>query len=92
MDIQPITLDPLKKSKKHVDIKEDVDVDELWRMCRICTDYHHNNPFSDEEDEDDTLLSMEEVYAIIARDELTSLKDAKNGLNGNEPCKNNWIY
>jgi hypothetical protein len=43
-------------------------------------DYRHlHNPFPDEEDDDeDTNLMIEEVYAIIAGNEFTSLKDAQN--------------
>lgn len=79
VDDPTCNLGPEKQKQKHVDIEDDVDVDELWRTHGICIDYHHlNDFFSDKEDEDDTLLSIEEVYAITARDELTSLKDAKN--------------
>ena len=42
-------------------------------------DYRYlNNPFPDEEDDDITYTSDEHIYAIIAGDEYTSLKDARN--------------
>jgi hypothetical protein len=45
-------LGPRKQKRKHVDIEDDVDVDELQRTRGICTDYRHlNDSFSDEEDE-----------------------------------------
>jgi len=51
-------------------------------MQEKCTDYRFlQNPFPDEEDEQDeqeTFLTIEEVYVIIAGDELTSLDEAKN--------------
>ena len=57
-------------------MEEDIDIDEPWKMCGIRTDYKHlHNPFTYEEEEDN-FLSIEEVYAIIAGDELMSLKDA----------------
>jgi hypothetical protein len=72
-------LGPRKQKQKHVNIVDDVDVDEPRRTHGIRTDYCHlSDPYSDEKDVDNTLLSIEEVYAIIAGDELTSLKDAKN--------------
>ena len=41
-------------------------------------DYHFlDNPFSDEKNEQ-SYTTAEEVYAMIARDKITSLKDAKN--------------
>src|SRR6266567_5206947 len=46
----------------------------------ICMDYRYlHNPFPNEEDEanEATFSSNEELFAIIAGDELTSLKDAK---------------
>ena len=52
--------------------------DAPWKTCGICIDYKNlHDPYPEEENEDN-FLNMEEVYAIIAGDELTSLKDAKN--------------
>jgi hypothetical protein len=61
-------------------MEEEIDVDELRRMQGNHPDYRQlHDPFPDEvDDEEDTYLTIEEVYAIIAGDELTSLKDAKN--------------
>jgi hypothetical protein len=44
----------------------------------ICVDYQYlHNPFPDEEDEtNEAYSSNEELFAIIASDELTNLKDA----------------
>jgi len=64
---------------KQIEIQDEVDIDELWKTHGICTNYCYlQNPFSEEEDDEETFLSIEEIYIIIARDELTSLKDAKN--------------
>ena len=48
----------------------------------IHVDYRYlDNPFPDEEDEiNETYSSNEELFAIIAGDELTSLRDARNSL------------
>jgi len=59
---------------------EEEEPPEKQHMRGICKDYHYlNNPFPNEEDESNeaTLSSDEEIFAIIASDELTSLKDAK---------------
>ena len=37
-----------------------------------------NDPFPDEEENEATFTSNDEIFAIIAGDEYTSLKDAKN--------------
>lgn len=55
-----------------------IDINELWKMHGICTNYQHlHDPFPDEEEEE-TFLTIEEVYAIIAGDKLTNLKEAKD--------------
>ena len=52
------------------------------RTRGICVDYWYlDNPFPDEEDKiNKTYSSNEELFAIIAGDELTSLKDAQKSL------------
>ena len=56
----------------------DIDINAQWKTCGACIDYKNlYDPYPEEENEDN-FLTMEEVYAIIAGDELTSLKDAKN--------------
>ena len=72
-------LGPKKRKQKNNDIDGDINIDEPQRTHGIHTNYHHlNDPFSDEKDEENSLLSIEEVYAIIAGDEPTSLKEARN--------------
>ena len=79
MDEPTHNLEAKKRKQTNNDIDGDINIDEPRRMRGIHTDYRHlNDPFSDEKDEENSLLSMEEVYAIIARDELTSLKEAQN--------------
>ena len=41
-------------------------------------DYQNLHNHYPEEENEDNFLTMEEVFAIIAGDELTSMKDAKN--------------
>ena len=77
-DITP-TLEP-GSSKKHKrnSLKSDIDINAPWKTCGTCIDYKNlHDPYPVEEKEDN-FLTMEEVYAIIAGDELTSLKDTKN--------------
>jgi len=70
-------LEPKQKWKWN-EVEADVDINEPWKTCGICTDYQHlHDPFP-EEKEVETFLSMEEAYAIITGDELTSLKEAKD--------------
>jgi Reverse transcriptase (RNA-dependent DNA polymerase) len=65
---------------KRKDDAIEVNVDELWRTWGICTDYRYlQDPFHDEK-EDETFLTIDEVYAIIAGDELNSLKKAKDSI------------
>src|SRR6202789_4023968 len=67
-----------KRKRKRIEVEEDLDIDEPRKTRGIRTDYKHlHDPFTYEEEEDN-FLSIEEVYAIIAGDELTSLKDARN--------------
>ena len=40
--------------------------------------WHLHDLFPEEDNDDGTLLSIEEVYMIIAGDELTSLKEVQN--------------
>jgi hypothetical protein len=62
---------------------EEVNLEEPCKMHGKCINYHYlNDPYPDEEDDKESylfeVLSEEEVYAIIAGDELTSLNDAQN--------------
>ena len=66
-----------KKHKRSL-LEGDIDINALWKTHGICINYKNlHDPYPEEENEDN-FLTMEEVYAIIAGDELTSLKDAKN--------------
>ena len=59
----------------------DLDINAPQKTCGICIDYKNlHNPYPEEENEDN-FLTIEEVYAIIAGDELMSLKDTKNSPN-----------
>jgi Reverse transcriptase (RNA-dependent DNA polymerase) len=70
-------LEPKWKHKQN-EVEGDVDINEPQKTHGIHTDYKLlHDPFPEKEEEE-TFLTMEEVYAIIAGDELTSLKDAKN--------------
>ena len=67
-----------KGKRKRNELEGDIDINEPRKTRGIRTDYHHlHDPFLDEEEEE-SLLTIEEVYAIIAGDELTSLKEAKD--------------
>jgi Reverse transcriptase (RNA-dependent DNA polymerase) len=62
------------------EVKGDIDINKPQKTCGICTDYQHlHTPFPEEEEEE-TFLTFKEAYAIIAGDELTSLKEAKDSL------------
>ena len=77
-DITP-TLEPgsSRKHKKKL-LEGDIDINAPQKTCGIHIDYKNlHDPYPEEENEDN-FLTMEEVYAIIAGDELTSLKDTKN--------------
>ena len=66
-----------KKHKRNV-LEGDIDINAPWKTCGICINYRNlHDPYPDEENEEN-FLTMEDVFAIIAGDELTSLKDAKN--------------
>ena len=70
-------LKPSRKRKRN-EVEGDIDINEPRKTRGIRTDYRHlHDPFPGEEEEE-TFLTIEEVYAIIAGDELTSLKEAKN--------------
>jgi hypothetical protein len=65
-------LEPKWKQKWN-EIEEDVDINTPWKTCGICINYKNlHDPFTEEEEEN--FLSKEEAFAIIASDELTSLK------------------
>ena len=77
-DITPI-LEPGNSRKRKRNLLEgDIDINAPRKTRGIRIDYKNlHDPYPEEENEDN-FLTMEEVYAIIAGDELTSLKDAKN--------------
>ena len=61
------------------EIKDDIEINERQKMHGMHADYQHlHDPFPKEDNNDRTLLSIEEVYIIIAGNELTSLKEAQN--------------
>jgi hypothetical protein len=72
-------LEPKRKWKRN-EVEGNVDINEPQKTRGICTNYKLlHDPFPEEEEEE-TFLTMEEVYTIIAGNELTSLKEAKNSL------------
>ena len=79
-DIAP-TFEPGSSRKHKRDLLEsDININAPWKTCGIRINYKNlHNPYPEEENEDN-FLTMEEVYAIIAGDELTSLKDTKNSI------------
>ena len=77
-----LTLEPgsSRKHKRNL-LESDIDINAPQKTHGIHIDYRNlHNPYPEEENEDN-FLTMEEVYAIIAGDELMSLKDAKNSPN-----------
>ena len=76
-DITP-TLEPGSRKHKGNLLESDIDINAPWKTHGICINYKNlYDPYSEEEN-GDNFLTMEEVYAIIAVDELMSLTDAKN--------------
>ena len=57
-------------------MESDIGINAPWKTHGICK--HKNLHNLDPEEEEDNFLTMEEVYAVIAGDELMSLKDTKN--------------
>ena len=54
-------------------------MNQLQKTQGVCPDYHYlDNPFPEEDHEKETILGLDEAYAIIAGDELNSLQEAKN--------------
>jgi Reverse transcriptase (RNA-dependent DNA polymerase) len=80
--ISVIGSDDTTHNPKHKwnEVEGDIDINELQKTCEIHTDYQHLHNHFPEEDEEETFLTFEEVYAIIAGDKLTSLKEAKDSL------------
>ena len=77
-DITP-TLEPgsSRKHKRNL-LESNIDINAPQKTHRIHIDYKNlHDPYPEEENEDN-FLTMEEIYAIIAGDELMSLKDTKN--------------
>jgi len=76
--MQPISGNKGDSLKRKRDEEEEPQEKQRTRGIRIDYQYLHN-PFPDEEDEinEITYSSNEELYAIIASDEITSLMDAK---------------
>jgi hypothetical protein len=67
---------PAKCKRKRIE-EPNFNIDEPRKMRGICTDYQClNDPFEDEE-KDETFLINEQMYTIIAGNELTSLCEAK---------------
>ena len=56
----------------------DIDINAPWKTCRIHINYKNLHNSYPEEENEDNFLTMREVYATIAGDELMSLEDAKN--------------
>jgi Reverse transcriptase (RNA-dependent DNA polymerase) len=74
-------LEPKQKRKQN-EIEDDIDINAPRKTCGIHIDYKTlHDPFTTfMEEEEENFLSMEEAFAIIAGDELTSLKEAKESL------------
>jgi len=61
-----------------VENPEDVDIEQPRRTCGLRPDYRYlSNPFGYKGEEEATNI-LEETYAVIARDELNSLNEAKS--------------
>jgi hypothetical protein len=77
-DVPTHNLGPKKRMRNETE--EDIDINEPQKMCGICTDYKRlQDPFMKEDEEDEnTFLSIEEVYTIVAGDEITSLNEVRN--------------
>ena len=74
-DITPVLEPGSRKCKRNL-LESDIDINAPWKTCGIHINYKNlHDPYPEEENEDN-FLTMEEVYAIIAGDKLTSLKDA----------------
>ena len=66
------------RKHKRNSLEGDIDINALWKTCRIHINYKDlHDPYPEEENENN-FLTMEEVYAIIAGDKLMSFKDTKN--------------
>ena len=66
-----------RKHKRNL-LEGDIDINAPWKTHGICIDYKSLHNLYPEEENEDNFLTMEAVYAIIAGDKLTGLKDAKN--------------
>ena len=76
-----LTLEPGNKKCKRNLLEGDIDINAPRKTCGICINYKNlHDPYPDEENEEN-FLTMEDIFAIIAGDELTSLKDTKNSPN-----------
>jgi hypothetical protein len=72
-------LDPEGRKRKQNSNVGDVDINEPRKTRGKRTNYRFlQDPFPDEEEDNETFLMIEEVYAIIAGDELTSLEEVRN--------------
>ena len=77
-----LTLEPSSSRKRKRSLLEgDIDINAPWKTCGIHINYKNLHNSYPEEENEDNFLTMEEVYAIIAGDELMSLKEAKNSPN-----------
>ena len=77
-DITP-TFEPgsSRKCKRNL-LESDIDINAPQKTHGICINYKNLHDTYPDEENEDNFLTIEEVYAIIAGDELMSLKDAKN--------------
>jgi hypothetical protein len=77
-DVPTHNLGPKKRMRN--EIEDDININEPRKTRGIRTDYKRlQDPFTEEDEEDEnTFLSIEEVYAIIAGDEITGLNEARN--------------
>jgi hypothetical protein len=70
--------DGSRKRKRSVENPEDVDIEQPQRTRGLHPDYRYlSNPFGYKGEEEETNI-LEEIYAVIARDELNSLNEAKS--------------
>ena len=74
-----LTLEPESSRKLKRDLLEsDIDINAPQKTHGIHINYKNLYNSYPEGENEDNFLTMKKVYAIIAGDELTHLKDAKN--------------
>ena len=72
------TLEPGSKKHKRNLLEGDIDINAPQKTHGVHINYKNLHDSYSEEEKEDNFLTVEEVYAIIAGDNLTSHKDAKN--------------